>query len=50
MDDSSFGSHLKRKARREALSTGRRYRIFLEENLIVFGGFAGGILAWNAAP
>ncbi len=48
-DDASFGAHLRRKARREAVSAGRRCRIFVEENLIVIGGFAGGMLVVNGA-
>jgi len=42
-DDAGFGSHLKRRARREALSVGRRTSDFLKEEMLVLGGFAGGI-------
>lgn len=48
-DDPSFGKHLMRKARRETVDNSKRCDIFLRENLIVVGGFAGGLLVTSAS-
>ena len=42
VDDASFAAHLRRKARREAVSAERRLRSFVGENAAVLGGFAVG--------
>jgi len=39
IDDSSFASHLKRKARREAMSDNRRMETFFVENFYIFASF-----------
>lgn len=44
IDDASFAVHLLRKARRETHGTSKRVEIFLKENLVVVGGFAGGVI------
>jgi len=42
VDDPSFTSHLKRKARREVTSVGSRVEKFTTENGLIIGSFAGG--------
>ena len=43
IDDASFASDLKRKARREALSESKRMDMFCRENFFVFSGFGGAV-------
>jgi hypothetical protein len=39
IDDASLAGQLKRRARKEAYSAGKRTDLFLRENLIVLSGF-----------
>ena len=44
IDDASFAVYMLRKARRETQGTSKRVEIFFKENLVIVGGFAGGVL------
>ena len=44
IDDASFPVHMLRKTRKETHSSEKRLEIFFKENLIIVGGFAGGVL------
>ena len=43
-DDPSFANHMLRKARKETMKPEKRAEIFFKDNVIVIGGFAGGII------
>ena len=47
VDDASFA--VLRKARRETHSKSKRLEIFFEENLVIVGGFAGGIMLLSSS-
>lgn len=48
IDDASFASDLKRKARREALSNDKRLEMFFKENFYIFASYSGGLMISNA--
>lgn len=48
-DDSSFTSHMKRKAKKEAFTLSKRVEDFTQENFLVFGGFTGFYLLGQSA-
>ena len=48
IDDASFASDLKRKARREALSNDKRLEKFFNENFFILASYSGGMVISNA--
>jgi hypothetical protein len=48
-DDSSFGQHMKRKAKKEAYTLSRRVEDFTQENVLILGGFTGFYLLGQSA-
>ena len=47
-DSTDFTEHLKRKARREAFSVGKRLEDFSQQNFLIFGGYVGAYMMGSA--
>ena len=47
-DSTDFTQHLKRKARREAFSVGKRLEDFSQQNFLILGGYVGAYMMGSA--